>query len=1095
MVNRFKVYYKRFEVLPPKTPSSSKAIIMPSNDDLLRIITDDERFLRTVFSFKNCQELQIREIPYNSFTRFRLTYASPVDISTASKTRLLGGVPAYWHQEKKNKFWQVFIKLYTRKLRKSIKSLTSHGYRRVYIGHDTEKGRITNNTSRDINGVILNLPNSNSSKLNESNDSNDSNYPKDSDIVPLTAASKCSLFRRHSTGSMGIHNLERGSAFDYLKKVDPDKIISTYVYSMVRSGKVQTFKRDETTNTTTVKSSKSTVKYSKRNKKRRKRTKPTTRPIQQHNKNLKLLKLLDPVAVIDLPDLIKDTVLLSDTDDTAIRHSNFLSIRQHTKNIIHTNKVNKNYHSFQNHDNVILCDDVLIMEKIGLTKEGPNNRFNEDENIDTRIEEQWTECVSILYKTGDLINPLLIKCYKKNKRINANTIINVEKAVEPFIVIPLNKLSVFNFYSTLDKTVSIQTERLIDKHHREIYLVNHVRIHIMQFKLSNTSFKWLNFLKSFFSKQFLPKQFALNIPEVNLSLSINLSSKVLEQLEKIEDEERNVTKIAFLHRGIHVLQSPLLRYLHAIILKTLKSKEYKQQFLSLYNVNSIAGCGMKSYDLIDWQPKNDVGFLRKYNLLRDSHSLEFRRVLNYPFSLEIDEKQWIREPTPVEGFLLQVKYMNATKVNYLKSPSYSPYYFFSTENLLFYTSSFKSSPPLPIDINIDEEGAVNNYEVEMKKFNKIPEIFEQDPYEMTSNGTFKWLTPECSDEEFKKNDHFAFKCYNRKVAQILKAEGVLDISSLYEITLGKSTELNNDILDSFRYAHYSFWKKFISLEELKECLIVIKIKNHSSVHLLAPTCNIAAAWVEMLNKMKEYWKQRHYLDIERLKKLQLQNMAKLTVNPMGERTSCDKSQKWTLDGGVADEILFNINEVSLLRPIIQKDILFQKIRKHSSFSKYFVILIPGFMMLFSHDKSFFNNSSFGGYVYYETIPIEDCYVYSGTSCAASLTSEPATFNILNPGCQAVPKLYEDECITIEENINRTFTLYFGKKTTLEEFSLAEKLTKQGNSSGMFTETFSNQFVKSWKPCKSMTFMTKSRYQRDLWVLSLQKELERLNTRN
>lgn len=1061
---------------PQPEAKKSANLIMPSNETILKIITDEERFLRSIFSSQSCEGFEIREIPRNSFTAFRLTYTSPADISTASKTILLGGVPEYWHQEKRSRFWGVFIKLYTRKLRQSMKMLTSHGHKRIYQADCKTRGYVENSNykKRINNSIKIELPNTKSnSKYTVFPDNDYRNFKS------INVKNKPSLFRRYSTGAIGIHSLQDHLTLTYRKEFQKDGLVSNYVRNEMNNSK----KKE-------VNIKKPDVKRFKRARNRRKKIKLIRRLKQSNNKNHQALKLLEPVAEEGLTYIASSKTLLSDTDASQKRHSNFVRRRNQGNDRLKSRKNHKITVSSHNHHNILLCDEALIMEKIGLTREGPRSTFNEDENIDTRIEEQWREYISVLVKTDDPINPLLILCYKKGRKKSIATIQNREKLPEPMMIISLNRFSEINFYSSLDKTLSIQTTSFMDKHGRETQLFNHIRIHILQFKVSTVSFRWLTILRNYFSEASPPKQFTLNLPEINISININMPLKLLKELEMIEVTESKTTKIAFLNYDLHVFQSPLLRYLRVVILKLLKMEEYNNCLKELYNINALTGCNMKTSDRIEWFPSNDVSLLKRYKLLEDTHSLEFRRMQKYPFIINDETVQRMREPTPVEGFLLKLDYIGTGQSNYLKNQSYKPCYFFTSDEFLLYTISFKGSPPLPDNITVDEEGAPVNYETQVKNFNKIPEIFEQDPYELTIDGKIKWLTPNFLDESFEKWDHYAFKCYNRKVLQILKSEGAIDLSLICEILLFESVELENNVLEFFQNAHYSFWKKNMPLQELRKCLFVIKMSNNTKIQLIAPTAIVASMWVKILNNHIKYWKRRHELDSEHLENFLTRNTSNQSLTCMQEGKINDTRERRVSTAQFVDNLLFDNNSVSLLRPMIKKGLLFQKITKHSSFRKYFVILIPGFLMLFIHNVTPRNKYSYGGYLHYETIPIEHCYLISGTS---SLTNEGITINILNPGCQAVPKLFEDESISVEEDINRCFTLHFGRKSFPERSYIDDSTVEKESTFWMPNKKLSNQFVKASDPYKSMTFKAKCRSQRDLWVLSLQQELERLNS--
>lgn len=190
-----------------------------------------------------------------------------------------------------------------------------------------------------------------------------------------------------------------------------------------------------------------------------------------------------------------------------------------------------------------------------------------------------------------------------------------------------------------------------------------------------------------------------------------------------------------------------------------------------------------------------------------------------------------------------------------------------------------------------------------------------------------------------------------------------------------------------------------------------------------------------------------------------------------------------------------MNGISLRRPIIQSGMLFQKFRKHSPFHKYFVILIPGFIIVFSLPNLLKKNFLYQ-YEHYQTISIDNCYIYSGTACSSNLINDDFLFNSANPGYHATPKLFEDGWNSVEENITRCFSIHFGKNNLIRnDYNRKYREAKTRNNKENFKIydrlTNKNRFETQFH-YKTMTFMTKSKKHRDIWLLALQQELERLN---
>lgn len=515
-----------------------------------------------------------------------------------------------------------------------------------------------------------------------------------------------------------------------------------------------------------------------------------------------------------------------------------------------------------------------------------------------------------------------------------------------------------------------------------------------------------------------------------------------------------------------------------------------KQFQNLSNFCSTTGFNMKINDRLEYYSKNDTKFLKNYLSLIGSHQLEYRSWVHHPYYSERYGNQRIEEPTPVEGFLVKINCGNDIYFNAFKKEKVKLYYFFTSDNLLFCTSSYKCSPLLPRNIRTDRMGYVTNIISEREKLDKIPLVYKQNPYHLSKGLFFKWLSPASNNGRFKSNDYFAFKCYNTKLLRILKSDSIIDINNIKNVTI--ATEVNSTTLESLTYMYYSFWKKRNTVSELKHCLIKIIMKNGNNIYLMGPTTKIAKMWSITLNKMIQYWNYKGLLDKQNTKIIQTQDLKQKNV----DKEAIHSSTQFTSSiEHISNKPSFNMNGISLLRPIIQSGMLFQKFRKHSPFHKYFVILIPGFIIVFSLPNLLKKNFLYQ-YEHYQTISIDNCYIYSGTACSSNLINDDFLFNSANPGYHATPKLFEDGWNSVEENITRCFSIHFGKNDPIRnDYNRKYREAKTRNNKENFKIydrlTNKNRFETQFH-YKTMTFMTKSKKHRDIWLLALQQELERLN---
>lgn len=103
-------------------------------DHFLSVVEDDVKYAQRLTSFSSSENANVKifTIPRHSFTAFRLSYISPIELSKCSKVTLLGGIPKQWYADQNSQFWKLLTKFSLRKIRKQSKMLRSYGYKTVY---------------------------------------------------------------------------------------------------------------------------------------------------------------------------------------------------------------------------------------------------------------------------------------------------------------------------------------------------------------------------------------------------------------------------------------------------------------------------------------------------------------------------------------------------------------------------------------------------------------------------------------------------------------------------------------------------------------------------------------------------------------------------------------------------------------------------------------------------------------------------------------------------------------------------------------------------------------------------------------------------
>ncbi|GAV52798.1 hypothetical protein ZYGR_0AI00800 [Zygosaccharomyces rouxii] len=765
---------------------------------------------------------------------------------------------------------------------------------------------------------------------------------------------------------------------------------------------------------------------------------------------------------------------------------------------------------------IVMVDKMLVIVKNAIRQRNPISDFSEAEPIDTRVTYRWREYLVVARLTRRDDRPVLIQfCNQKHfSHSRSNDKYKDDPITGNTLDFYVSKNCIVGLYSPLDNTIFVEKpdDKLNSYTSEELYGLKHSELSTLRFyifkcrTLSSTS-KWYDFLQSVTGIPNVSNRISLRVPEANVLFTVHLNRYALERLDQIEARERKTLKISCLPRGYCVFQIPILRYLSVTVNEKLRAAGYDELVKGWEGTNINLGCNFRHYDMINWCPGYQGTSLKSLSALFPSNVLEFRPYAYYGRKLDLPNGSTLLEPAAVEGFLLKLTGHRGFDKTISGKPYLKPAYFFTSENLLFTMGSIKSTPPVPLELLMS---ATDQSDVEKIKTNlkDLPEVYEQNPYPLDLSSHIEWLKENYNEDSFALNDYYAFKCFNRRMIQILKSESLIDMTDIEEIHQGSITDIQQHVINYqiYNQARSMFWKVEKSLEETAQSLIFIQTKNRCIMKLLAPNPTVCKEWVTRLRTLAKYWKEKQENDFKKLWGTKSRNINNLKIDEVEDANMNGRSPKWMTERGVADPSIHNINALAVLRPILHRGVLHQKPKKHSVFSKYWVVLIPGFLILyryFRRSKTGYAKPSIDR-VHYMTIPIEECYVYSGTLTELDLLDRDKTFDEFNPGSHSLPRIYDDGWSSSETETSRCFTLWFGKKRILSRSSKNLQDQKSQSSSPQISDLKNEpasgnlqnpNMIRVVRQLgvsgRSMVFMARSRQERDIWVLSLHYELERL----
>lgn len=748
---------------------------------------------------------------------------------------------------------------------------------------------------------------------------------------------------------------------------------------------------------------------------------------------------------------------------------------------------------------IIMMEKMLVMVKLAVNKKDPVFSFSQEESIDTRVSERWKEYIVVARSTGKGDSSILLQFYRRR---HIPTRVHREKDLThgSSLDFQVDSGCLVGIYGNLDKTLYIQ--KVIKNDSNGLYdtptdynVSDFLRIYILKCSTLLSSGKWYNVLRSATKTKDRITQVNFKVPEAEVSVDIKLKNTVVRELTESEDGTDSF-KLCVLRRGYRALQHPLMRFLTVSVIEELRRAGLSNVVSKWELVNVILGCNYKHFDLLQWcSNSSSTSFLETFPLWK-SYVLEFRPYVPPPREAIDNHGCVLIEPTPIEGFLIRLTNRLGNEGGGLRKLYFRPSYFFTNDNLLFFMSSFKACPPsLSKEANLSCTRRGNAFE-------NLANIHEQDPYPLDLSSHISWLKGDVTPEDFEANDLYALKCFSRRVDHILKAEGVIDLCEIDKIYQGTPDDATNSEI-KYRILHFgrrSFWDgQDDEIKSTAASILNIETRNGLILRLMARSPAVCEEWTSRLRGLMGYWKAKNESDCRKMWNMKSQNMKQLRITDIEESNINDSTPKWIMDLGITDTTLYNVNALCQLRPLLHKGFLYQKPKKHSTFTKYMVVLIPGFLVLYKP----FERTTTGfpreviDYKHYLTLPITNCYLYSGSTSRLDLVNRRNKSEEITLQSRALPRAYSDGWRSSESESSRCFTLWFGKKRAM----LAKPRTaEQGEADAREIDEHQdyeknpNAFrmvSRLGVSGKSMVFMARSRQERNLWVLSISSEIEKL----
>ena len=698
---------------------------------------------------------------------------------------------------------------------------------------------------------------------------------------------------------------------------------------------------------------------------------------------------------------------------------------------------------------------------------------NDSQKIETRAIEKWREYVVVCRESTDEGADYSLQLYK-TRVIPSVEQTKVEKRSAHEI--PLNKKTTkINLYSSLDKTLVIWVPW---KQGRAIY--------ILRPRSGASSVEWYTFLRGILGRKRSPV-LQVNVPDLSVSLQLH---DPFGHLESSEDAiEACKGDRAALERTMEA-EKAVAGDIVARCMKMLDKDPEWSNILDKWLQDEKMGLAWKRYDRLEWIHGANEQKMYGTIAMQKSHELELRPKQHYPTSAKSSEKgtpETLEEPAPIEGFLIRLTSQKG-RSRRLGKMFFKRLYFTTHNQYLCYCLPAKAVPPPPPKMSYNGSSSVPSVGEIVEK---TPLIYAVMPYPL-EDGEIAWMR-HGNNATRQKHDGEAFKEAERNINSLLNAEGYINLSHVVRvrnvvrgsaaadanIDRGDDVSFHQEVSDTHRDdGKTDSFDDDRTFEMLMANGLVIRLQAYNE--------DTKNEWMSRLEKLVSYWKARLTGDMDQFKSIRRANLKNLDIDEEAESYLGQFGRKWEVTRSVASPQLFNMCGVSCCRTITLSGFLYHKPRRHTTFIRCGVILCHGQLLIF-HGTLRKQSGKEVPHIRHErsnVIDLKDCYIYSGLVTEGDLLYQNQTFDSNHPGHHALPRIYRNDGWTsTDEDTMTCFVIWQARRRSLFK-------AREDRGEGKTRQRL--RYVSQLGvPGRSIVFKTRSRAERDHWVLSVGMEIERL----
>ncbi|KAL8830382.1 MAG: hypothetical protein Q9191_001459 [Dirinaria sp. TL-2023a] len=694
---------------------------------------------------------------------------------------------------------------------------------------------------------------------------------------------------------------------------------------------------------------------------------------------------------------------------------------------------------------------------------------NDSLKVEARTIEKWREYVVVCRESTSEDTEYTIQMYK-TRVIPAVEETYVQKGLAHEI--PLKKRATrINMYSSLDKTLVLW---LPWKRGSAVY--------ILRTRSSASAVEWYTFIRGVLGRR-RTTTLQVNVPDLSVSLKLDNPFGHLESSsDAVEAAKGNEEAIARTMQAERAIAGEIVSQ---CIQMLEKSPEWSD-ILRIWLKHEKMGLAWKRYDRLEWVHGANEQKMYGTMAMHKSHELELRPKQHYPTAAK-NGAESLEEPAPVEGFLIRLTSQRG-RTQRLGKMFFKRLYFGTHNQYLCYCRPAKALPPPPPTLKLNEDKKIPS---PSQIVDKTPLIYAVNPYPV-KNGQVEWMSSINSAARARRDDE-AYKEAERNVNTMLRAEGYVNLSHVTKVRNvqrgatpadenvdeGPDVNFHEDVPDTRRDDG-----KTDQFEDDRTFEMVLK--NGLIIRLQAFNEQTKKEWMSRLEKLITYWKLRLAGDVDLFKQIRQANLKSLDIDEESEAYLGQFGRKWEVTRSIASPQLFNMCGISCCRAITLAGTLYHKPRRHTTFLRVGVILCHGQLLIYRGTLRERTGKEMP-HIQHErenAIDLKDCYIYSGLITEGDLLYQNQTFDSNRPGHHALPRVYlEDGWTSTDEDTMTCFVIWQARKRSFFK-------AKEDQGEGKTRQRF--RYVSQLGvPGRSIVFKTRSRAERDHWVLSIGMEIERL----